>query len=60
MGVRDMAGVRPYGPAIHEAIADGDLDRMREVHEQARKYPELAEQVELLEAEIAKAESAPE
>jgi len=55
-----VAGVRPYGPAIHEAIADGDLERMREVHEEACKYPELAEDVERLEAEIAKVESAPE
>jgi len=55
-----MAGVRPYGMAISEAIADGDLEKMRAVREEACKYPDLAEEVEQLDAEIAKAQSTPE
>ncbi|HEV7808574.1 MAG TPA: DUF1843 domain-containing protein [Solirubrobacteraceae bacterium] len=52
-----MAGVKPYGTAIHEAIAAGDLEKMREVREAAREHPELAEHVEKLDAEIAKMEA---
>jgi ATP/maltotriose-dependent transcriptional regulator MalT len=56
-----MAEVRPYGPAIHEAIASGEVDRMRETLRQAEQH--LAEHgnvsaaVEALKAEIARCES---
>jgi ATP/maltotriose-dependent transcriptional regulator MalT len=55
-----MAEVRPYGPAIHEAIASGEVDKMREVLKSAEQH--LAEHgnvsaaIETLRAEIGKAE----
>lgn len=33
-----MAGVPPYGPAIQDAIASGDINRMRQVADDAEKY----------------------
>jgi hypothetical protein len=52
--------VPPYGTAIQEAIAKGDLDELRAVAKRAERY--LAEHgnvpaaLEVLKAEIAKAE----
>ena len=39
-----MAEVRPYGPAIHEAIASGEVDRMREAASALREAFALAPQ----------------
>ncbi|HEV3001650.1 MAG TPA: DUF1843 domain-containing protein [Solirubrobacteraceae bacterium] len=55
-----MAEVRPYGPAIHEAIASGEVDRMREVLSQAEQHlsehGNVSAAVEALRAEIARCE----
>lgn len=55
-----MGEVRPYGPAIQEAIASGEVDRMREVLRQAEEhlaeYGNVPAAVEELKAEISKAE----
>ncbi|WP_439893434.1 DUF1843 domain-containing protein (plasmid) [Ralstonia sp. 25C] len=57
-----QAVVPPYGVAIHEAIADGDLKRMRALLSQAeavvREQGDLHTALELLKREIAKAERA--
>lgn len=50
----------PYGVAIQEAIASRDLQRMRQVANEAEKYvarsTELRPALELLKKEIAKLE----
>jgi hypothetical protein len=50
--------VPPYGVAIHEAIATGDLARMREMAEHAQKWiaehGDLSAALETLKAEIAR------
>jgi hypothetical protein len=49
-----------YSPAMLQAIGDGDLDEMRslvkEAEEHIRKYGNVPVVLELLKAEIAKAE----
>jgi len=53
--------VPPYGPAIHQAIAAGNLEQMKRVASEAEKY--LAEHgdvrsaLEVLKAEIARHEA---
>jgi hypothetical protein len=37
--------VPPYGTAIHDAIASGDVNRMRQVASQAEEYLRHAEEV---------------
>lgn len=53
--------VPPYGVAIQEAVASGDLERMKEVARQAeehlREYGNVAGALELLRLEIAKLEA---
>jgi hypothetical protein len=50
-----------YGPAIHEAIATGELERMRETLREAEQYladhGNVSAAVEALRAEIARCES---
>ena len=52
--------VPPYGPAIHQAIASGDVDEMRRLVREAEQH--IAEwgniplALELLKVEIARAE----
>ena len=57
-----QAVVPPYGVAIHEAIADGDLKKMRALLSQAEalahEQGDLRTALELLKLEIAKAERA--
>ncbi|AAY59189.1 conserved hypothetical protein [Burkholderia mallei ATCC 23344] len=52
--------VTPYGVAIHQAIADGDLAQMKSLRTQAQallaQQGNLATALELLEVEIAKLE----
>jgi hypothetical protein len=52
--------VPPYGPAIHQAIATGDLTHMKQVAKQAEDYlhqaGDLPAAVEILKTEIAKLE----
>jgi hypothetical protein len=52
--------VLPYGVAIHEAVASGDLDRMRATAKQAeehlRRTGDVAAALEALKVEIAKLE----
>ncbi|KKI72118.1 hypothetical protein VU09_30390 [Burkholderia pseudomallei] len=50
--------VTPYGVAIHQAIADGDLAQMKSLRTQAllAQQGNLATALELLEVEIAKLE----
>jgi ATP/maltotriose-dependent transcriptional regulator MalT len=49
-----------YGPAIHEAIASGETDKMREVLRQAEEHlgehGNVAAAIETLKAELGKAE----
>lgn len=56
-----MAGVPPYGPAIHQAIAKGDLDDMRRLAIAAEqhivKHGNIPLALEVLRVEIAKLES---
>ncbi|WP_323117813.1 DUF1843 domain-containing protein [Burkholderia alba] len=51
----------PYGVAIHQAISEGDLARMKALRTQARsllsEQGNLAVALELLEVEIARLES---
>jgi hypothetical protein len=55
--------VPPYGPAIREAVAKGDLEDMRrmagEAEEHVRETGDVVSALELLRAEIAKAEGGP-
>jgi Domain of unknown function (DUF1843) len=52
--------IPPYGVAIREAVAKGDVDEMRRVatdaEEHVREYGNVSAALELLKAEIAKAE----
>jgi hypothetical protein len=54
--------VPPYGPPIHEAIATGDLARLREMAQHAQQWiaehGDLSAALEILKAEIARRESA--
>jgi hypothetical protein len=58
-----MAGnlVPPYGVAIHQARASGDLDEMRRVAAEAEahiaEYGDVAGALEALKAQIAKQEA---
>jgi phage shock protein A len=49
-----------YGPAIREAIASGDVDKMKEVEKQAeehlQEYGNISAAAEALKVEIARAE----
>jgi ATP/maltotriose-dependent transcriptional regulator MalT len=53
--------VPPYGVAIHQAIAGGDLDRMRALVTQTEDYlrntGDVSAALELLKAEVARAEA---
>lgn len=55
------ADVVPYGQGIHQAIASGDLARMRKMAEVAEGYlkdhGDLAAAIQLLKIEIVKIES---
>lgn len=55
------ATVPPYGVAIHQAIAAGDLDRMRalvtETEDYLRKAGDVSAALELLKVEVARAEA---
>jgi hypothetical protein len=50
-----------YGPAIHEAIAKGDLEELRslqgQAEEQLKETGNLAAALEVLNAEVAKLEA---
>jgi hypothetical protein len=52
--------VPPYGPPIHEAIATGNLAKMKAMEKQAEKYltqvGDVSAALSALKAEIAKAE----
>jgi hypothetical protein len=52
--------VTPYGTAIHQAVASGDLAQMKAVEKQAEEYlkewGDLRTALELLKVEIAKRE----
>jgi len=54
--------VPPYGVAIHQAIATGDLARMREMAQHAQnwiaEHGDLSAALETLKAEIARHEAA--
>lgn len=53
--------IPPYGPAIREAVAKGDVEEMRRVADDAEQHVKetgnIAAALELLKVEIAKAES---
>jgi hypothetical protein len=57
-----MHPIPPYGVAVTQAIASGDLDTMRQVAEQAEahlnQHGDIAQLLNLLKVEIAKAEAA--
>ena len=52
--------VPPYGPAIHQAVASGDLAQMKAMEKHAEEYlkewGDIRTALELLKAEIAKRE----
>jgi hypothetical protein len=52
--------VPPYGQAIHQAVASGDLAQMKAVEKHAEEYlkewGDVRSALELLKAEIAKRE----
>jgi hypothetical protein len=56
-----MAAVVPYGMAMRSAAASGDLDKMREAHQQAEQYLQeygnVSAALEALKVEIAKCEA---
>jgi hypothetical protein len=59
-----MAGdVRPYGPAIQQAIASGDLAKLKEIAQlgdaRLQEYGVSASDQEALKREIAKLEKKP-
>lgn len=60
MAQREAAAVPPYGPPIHEAIAKGDLARMKQLAVEAEQHLQEAGDVsaalEYLKIEIAKLE----
>jgi F0F1-type ATP synthase epsilon subunit len=53
--------VPPYGVAIRTAVADGDVERMREVEKKAeehlRRHGDVSAALEALKVEIAKLEA---
>lgn len=55
-----MSAKIPYGPAMHAAIASGDLEEMRAVAREAEEHlketGDVSVALEALRAEIAKAE----
>lgn len=55
-----MAAVVPYGVVMRDAVASGDLARMKqaaaEAEEYLREYGDVAAALEVLRIEIAKAE----
>jgi len=55
-----MAAVPPYGVTIRDAVASGDLDRMKtaaaEAEEHLRGFGNVAAALEVLKLEIAKLE----
>ena len=55
-----MGVIQLYGPAMREAAAKGDLEEMRSLAQQAeehlREHGDVPAAVEVLKAEIAKAE----
>lgn len=60
MAQRESPAVPPYGPPIHEAIAKGDLARMKQLASEAEQHLQEAGDVsaalEYLKIEIAKLE----
>jgi len=52
--------VPPYGPAIHQAIASGDVDEMRrlarETEQHIAEWGNIPLALELLKVELARAE----
>jgi hypothetical protein len=56
-----MAAVPPYGAVIRDAVASGDLARMKraaaEAEEHLQKYGNVAAALEALKMEIAKLEA---
>lgn len=52
--------VPPYGPAIHQAIASGELAKMKAMEKQAeehlKEWGDIRSALEQLKAEIAKRE----
>lgn len=58
-----MSDMRPYGPAIQEAVASGDLAKMKEVARAAeahvKEHGNVAEALENLKREIDKLEKKP-
>lgn len=59
-----MAPVPPYGVTMRDAVASGDLARMKEAaaeaEEHLREYGDVAAALEVLKFEIAKLESGAE
>lgn len=57
-----MTPVPPYGTAIHEAVASGDLGKMKETARQAeaflQEHGNVSAALEALKIEIAKLERA--
>jgi hypothetical protein len=49
-----MHDAKPYGTAIHEAIASRDVNRMREVARQAEEYLRDADEVRAALGELHK------
>jgi len=58
---QNKTSVRPYGPAIVEAISTGDLTKMKDVaaaaEEHLAQHGDIARLLQLLKVEIAKAEA---
>ncbi|ALG72497.1 hypothetical protein VY88_32805 [Azospirillum thiophilum] len=58
---QNKTSVRPYGPAIVEAISTGDLAKMKEVaaaaEEHLAQYGDVGRLLQHLKIEIAKAEA---
>ena len=60
MAQADRSSVPPYGPPIHEAIAKGDLAKMKQVAAEAELHlqqtGDVRSALEILKIEIAKHE----
>ncbi|WP_042445596.1 DUF1843 domain-containing protein [Azospirillum sp. B510] len=60
--LQNKTSVRPYGPAMVEAISTGDLATMKQVaaaaEEHLARHGDIARLLPLLKIEIAKAEAA--
>jgi hypothetical protein len=56
-----MTDIRPYGIAIQQAVASGDLQRMKDAAASAEKYlsdyGDISAALEALKIEIGKAEA---